>query len=87
MIIRKRNKEKNKRIRVDYLNADIQQRIEMENLRESKHNVFIDACNILSRNMLKKNENADWRIFIGNDRKVLGDFACYIHCILGIKAR
>ena len=59
----------------------------MHEERRSAHNVFIDACNIMSRNMIKNGEDASWRKELGDDRKVIGDFACYISFVLGIKAR
>ena len=55
--------------------------------RTRAHNVFIDACNILARNMAKIGEDADWRQTLGDDRKTIGDLACYIHCFLGLAAR
>ena len=56
-------------------------------LRTRVHNCLIDDCNILSREMLKAGENADWRVELGNDRKEIGDFACYVYCLLGLTNR
>lgn len=64
-----------------------EQRYEMDQRRTLAHNAFIDASNILSRNMAKNDENISWREDLGDDRKILGDFACYLHCFLGIEAR
>jgi len=75
------------RIRVDWILSDNEQRLEMEDSRTRCHNAFIDACNILSRNMDNSGENAEWREKLGNDRKVIGDFACFIHYKLGIEAK
>lgn len=55
--------------------------------RTRAHNAFIDVCNILARNMAKVSEDAGWRQTLGDDRKVIGDLACYIHCFLGLAAR
>ena len=55
--------------------------------RTRAHDAFIDACNILSRNQAKNGEDNTWRAKLGDDRKVIGDFACYVHCILGVRAR
>lgn len=74
------------RIRVDWLRADNEKRIELDNTRKITHNALIDACNILSRNMIKNGEDAIWRLKLGNNRKVIGDFACYLNCILGLSA-
>ena len=75
------------RIRVEWYLADDEGKAALEDTRSRKHNAFIDACNILSREMLKHNEDASWRIDLGNDRKVIGDFACYVHCFLGLSSR
>jgi hypothetical protein len=75
------------RIRVDWLLASQENRQEMEKTRTRTHTAFIDACNILSRNMHEAGENNNWRALIGEDRKTIGDFACHLHCLLGIMAR
>jgi len=75
------------RIRAQWLVSSLEQRKEMDQRRTLAHNAFIDACNIMSRNMGKNDEDNSWRAELGDDRKVIGDFACYIHCFLGIEAR
>ena len=55
--------------------------------RTISHNAFIDAVNIMSRNMAKCREDNSWRPLLGKDRKVLGDFACYIVYMNGLAAR
>jgi hypothetical protein len=75
------------RLRVDWLLATPEARREMDPTRRHAHNAFIDACNILSRNMQQAGEDNGWRARIGNDRQTIGDFACYLHCLLGIRAR
>lgn len=75
------------RIRTDYYLLDQSERREKENSRTLAHNAFIDSCNILSRNMLKNGESAEWRVLLGEERKYIGDFACYIHLLLGLKVR
>jgi len=37
--------------------------------------------------MVKENKDTSWRVELGEDRKVIGDFACFLHCILGIETR
>ena len=37
--------------------------------------------------MEKTGEDNSWRALIGEDRKNIGDFACHLHCLLGIMAR
>jgi hypothetical protein len=74
-------------IRTAWYISDLNDRRELEQSRTMAHNVLIDACNILSRNMLKNGEDNAWRAKLGNDRKVIGDFACFVHCILGLRSR
>lgn len=74
------------RLRTNWQLADLEQRREMDRHRTAAHDALIDACNILSRNMAKTGEDASWRAAM-NDRKEVGDFACYIHCFLGLAAR
>lgn len=64
-----------------------EERREMDAARTAAHNAFIDACNILSRAMTRSCEDSSWRVALGDDRKGIGDFACYIHCHLSIGAR
>jgi hypothetical protein len=54
----------------------------MEIARTSAHDAFIDACNILTRAMRRSGEEASWRDTLGDDRKVIGDFACHLHSLL-----
>jgi hypothetical protein len=75
------------KIRVDWYLANEEAKDELEDFRTAKHNAFIDSCNILSREMIKIGEDASWRKILGNDRIAIGDFACFINLILGIKAR
>ncbi len=75
------------RIRADWRLSTLDERKRVDSSRTIAHNAFIDACNILSRNMAKAGEDVSWRVELGEDRKNIGDFACYLHCILGIEAR
>lgn len=75
------------RIRTDWMMATIEDRNAMDTSRTAAHDAFIDACNIVSRNATKQGRTTLWRALLGNDRKEIGDFACYLHAILGIQAR
>jgi len=55
--------------------------------RSIAHNRVIDACNALSRYMGQHGADNKWRATLGQDRKVIGDFACYAHAYFGIRAR
>ncbi|MCF6147669.1 MAG: hypothetical protein E3K37_03320 [Candidatus Kuenenia sp.] len=75
------------RVRVDRELAQGESKNEIDLVRTIAHNAFTDSCNILSRNMANNDEDITWRKTLGDDRKIIGDFACYLHCILGIYAR
>lgn len=75
------------RYRTDWQLSSLEERKAMDAARTRAHNAFIDNCDILSRNMIKIDEDNNWRALLGDDRKFIGDFACHLHCILGIKAR
>ena len=55
--------------------------------RTAAHDRFIDTCHILSRNMRARGEDKAWRSLLGEDRKEIGDFACHLTAILGVRAR
>ena len=75
------------RIRVDWHLLTLSERKDFDSERTIAHNSFIDSCNILSRNMAKNGEDNSWRMLLGNDRKEIGDFACWLHLITGLHAR
>jgi hypothetical protein len=74
-------------IRVEWYFSDREQRNAMENERTIAHNAFISAYNILIRDMKTKGEDTHWQSQIGTDRKSIGDFACLLNAVIGIKAR
>lgn len=74
-------------LRVAWGMADSAGRRAMDRSRTSAHNVFIDECNILSRTMAEAGESNAWRGEIGTERGEIGDFACLLHCVLGLRAR
>lgn len=73
--------------RAEWKLLSVKERVGRDAARTVAHDAFIDACNIMSRNMAKAYEPAEWRARLGNDRKTIGDFACYLHCLLAIEAR
>lgn len=74
-------------IRTGWYFLDVDEKSEQDEERTVAHNRFIDACNIMSRNMRNANEDVSWATILGKDRKYIGDFACYIHAFLGIQNR
>lgn len=75
------------RIRVDWMLLPLEKRLELEEERTIAHNAFISSCDILDRNMATQGEDNFWRTMIGTDRKEIGNFACWIHLIMGLKGR
>lgn len=73
------------RIRTDWQSYSDEDMANKSRARFSAHDAFIDACNISSRQMAKAGEDNSWRTERGNDRQNIEDFACYVHCILGIE--
>jgi hypothetical protein len=75
------------RARTDWRLAPVDERRALDAARTAAHNSLIDAANILSRAMIKTGEDATWRRKLSDDRKEIGDWACYVHAHLGIEAR
>lgn len=52
--------------------------------RTSSHNVLIDSVNILARVIKSDGIETAWRDNLGDNRKKIGDFACFVAYITGI---
>lgn len=63
------------------------ERLQIDRQRTAAHNAFIDAVNVLSRSMTQAGLDNEWRRSLTDDRKVIGDFACFLVAHLGILAR
>lgn len=74
-------------IRVNWYFSKLDEKIELDKERTLAHEVLIDSCNALARNMKAAGEDDSWRSSLGNDRKRIGDFACIVHALIGIEAR
>lgn len=74
-------------IRTDWYFMNVEDRKQAEDERTRSHNAFIDKCNIMSRNQQLHGEDGSWRQQLGQDRLIIGDFACYIHLWLGMQFR
>ena len=73
--------------RADWNFLSVEEKMESNDARTRLHNALIDSLNILARNMNKAGEPVEWRRILGDDRKVIGDFACYVSTWLGIRQR
>lgn len=74
-------------LRVEWYFANTDERTELDLDRTRAHEALISNCNTLARNMKESGEDDSWRKKLGDDRKMIGDFACFIHAIVGISAR
>ena len=75
------------RLRAEWAVSPLERRVEMDAARFRAHNVLIDAFNILSRAMARAGEDNNWRQELGTERRVIGDVACHMHCLLALSAR
>ena len=74
-------------IRVEWNFMTAQERMDADKQRTTAHNAFIDAVNVLSRSMAQAGLDNEWRRSLTDDRKVIGDFACFLVAHLGVLAR
>ncbi|NTW23959.1 MAG: hypothetical protein HGA37_04615 [Lentimicrobium sp.] len=74
-------------VRAQWNFMSMEDKIVSNDERTRLHNTLIDSLNILSRNMANAGEQTAWRKTLGDDRKVIGDFACYVVAWLGIRQR
>lgn len=61
------------------------QKLDHNSSRTSAHDAFITSVNIVARS--QGNAGAAWRQCLSDERKRVGDFACYIALFEGIAAR
>jgi len=64
-----------------------EERQRIDSTRTAAHNAYINACDVLSSKMYEKGEDNSWRRDLGEERNEIGDFTCYLHCIIGLKSR
>lgn len=66
---------------------DREKRMEEDSARTSRHNQVIDSINILARYLKAQGKAAAWHDVLGDDRKRIGDFACYLVFVGSLNAR
>lgn len=67
--------------------ASAADRREADAARTRLHEGLIAAVNALSRNAAARGRDIEWRRELGDDRKRIGDFACWCAAFLGIEGR
>lgn len=75
------------RVRADWYFLSMEERRERDAARTRSHNAFIDCCDVLARYQRQIGRDPAWRDVLGDDRKVIGDFACELHAALGVSMR
>ena len=72
------------KMRIDWYGFSREERAEKDSLRSSIHDRFIDNLNILNRYLTKEGMET---LETDDDRKVVGDFACYIAYRIAVSMR
>ncbi len=74
-------------IRSAWETMSIDEKKEEDSGRTIKHNSVISHIDILSRIVEKEGGDSSWRKDLGDSRKKIGDFACFVAYITGIANR
>lgn len=74
-------------IRSLWLTMSKDEKMERDKERTFKHDSIINRVNILARYLEKMGNDISWRAELGDSRKRIGDFACYIALFYGLEAR
>lgn len=74
-------------VRARWRLASAENRREADSGRSRLHDGLIAAVNALSRNAAARGRDIEWRRELGDDRKRVGDFACWCAAFLGIEGR
>ena len=75
------------KIRNDWEIMSREEKMDTDSSRTSAHDSVITAVNILSRIAEQEGVDNSWRKELGDNRKRVGDFACFIAYITGISNR
>ena len=73
--------------RAKWLLQTLHERLEIDETRSRHHDLFIKAKNDLVKYMYANKMNIDWADELGEERKKIGDFACYIVFVMSLNAR
>lgn len=73
--------------RAKWITLSQQEKMEIDEARSRHHDLFIKAKNDLVKYMYRNKMNIDWDDELGEDRKRIGDFACYMVFVMSLHAR
>lgn len=74
-------------VRAGWLLLSNDEKMEQDKGRTYKHDSVINRVNILARYFEKTGKEVSWREDLGESRKTIGDFACYVSLVYGLRAR
>lgn len=74
-------------IRSKWLMLSKEEKMDSDKSRTLKHDTLIIRLNVLIRYLDKIGRNVSWKDELGDSRKRIGDFACYIALLYGLSAR
>ena len=74
-------------IRNQWETMNTEEKMAADDGRTMAHNVVITALNTLARIVENEGGDASWRSQLGDHRKRIGDFACFVSYITGISNR
>ena len=74
-------------VRAGWLLLSNDEKMEQDKGRTYKHDSVINRVNILARYLDKIGKDVSWREELGESRKAIGDFACYVSLVYGLRAR
>lgn len=74
-------------VRAGWLLLSNDEKMDQDKGRTYKHDSVINRVNILARYLDKIGKDVSWREELGESRKAIGDFACYVALVYGLRAR
>jgi len=74
-------------IRAEWEFLDNEDRMDQDPGRTATHNRFIDCCNTFVREQSRIGVDNTWYSTINHDLQLISDWACYLHCFIGIDNR
>ena len=74
-------------VRSSWLQLSKEKKMELDSGRTAKHDTVIVRINVLSRYLGSIGKDVSWRDELGDSRKRIGDFACYVALVYGLNAR